>query len=107
MVHMVDDATGRGLARSFNWVALLLALSLPSCASSEEVRQRQVEAQAAAGEEDDAKCKAQGAEPDTPAYAQCRDRLAEKRAEQQAADMRRSESFQRTLGEGTSGLAGH
>jgi hypothetical protein len=101
---MVDAAASRRLVSG---VLLALALSLAGCASSEQVRQRQVDAQAAASEEDDAKCKAQGAEPDTPAYAQCRDRLAEKRAEQQAAEMRRREAFQRTLGEGTSGLAGH
>jgi len=101
---MVDDATGR---RLLSGVLLALALSLTGCASSEQVRQRQVDAQAAASEEDDAKCKAPGAEPDTPAYDQCRDRLAEKRAEQQAAELRRREAFQRTLGEGTSGLAGH
>jgi hypothetical protein len=99
--------TSRKVARSLSRVVLLLALVVSGCASSEQVRQRQVDAQAEASEEDDAKCKAQGAEPDTPAYAQCRDRLMEKRAEQQAAEVRRREAFQRTLGEGTSGLAGH
>lgn len=86
---------------------VLLALALTACASSEQVRERQAAAQAAEAEEDDAKCKAQGYEPDTPGYVHCRDRLAEKRAEQKAAEARRRESFQRTLGEGTSALSGH
>jgi hypothetical protein len=84
-----------------------LALALSACASSEQVRDRQAAAQAAETEEDDAKCKAQGYEPDSPGYVNCRDRLAQKRAEEHAAELRRREDFQRTLGEGTSGLSGH
>ncbi len=88
-------------------LVLLLALALTDCASSEQVRARAESAAAAADAEDDAKCKEQGLEADTPAYTQCRDRLAEKRAEQQAAEARRREDFQRTLGEGTSAQSGH
>jgi hypothetical protein len=87
--------------------SLTLTLALLACASSEQVRERQAAAQASEAEQDDAKCKEQGAEPESPEYAQCRDRLAEKRAQDAVAAARRSEAFQRTLGEGTSGLAGH
>lgn len=89
-------------------VLLVLAgFVLGSCASSEQVRERQAAAQASEMEADDAKCKEQGAEPDTPAYVQCRDRISQKRAEQEAQQAKRNEAFQRTLGEGTSALSGH
>lgn len=104
---MLHEAMRRRLRQLLSVLLLLPALLVSACASSEQVRERQLAAQTAASEEDDAKCKAQGAEPDTPAYTQCRDQLMEKRAEQQAADVRRRESFQRTLGEGTSGLSEH
>jgi hypothetical protein len=93
--------------RSGRWLIVALALALSACASSEQVRDRQQAAQAAEAEEDDAKCKAQGYEADSPGYANCRDRLAEKRAEEHAAQVRRREDFQRTLGQGTSGLSDH
>lgn len=104
---MQQGAIGRKPPQLACGLLLLVAAGLSACASSEQIREKQVTAQEAANEEDDAKCKAGGAEPDTPAYTQCRDRLIEKRAEQQAAQARRSEAFQKTLGEGTSGLSEH
>ncbi len=86
---------------------VLAGFLLASCASSEQVRERQATAQATEMEADDAKCKEQGALPDTPAYVQCRDRLSQKRAEQEAQQAKRNEAFQRSLGEGTSALSGH
>jgi hypothetical protein len=83
----------------------LLAFVLIGCASSEQVRQKQAEAQAAAEEQDDAKCRA-GAPPGSPAYEDCRKMQAKVRAEQAAVQAQRQESFQRALGEGsTSGPA--
>lgn len=104
---MRQDGTERKPMQLCRGLILMLALALPACASSEQARERHGNAAATADAEDDAKCREQGAEPDTPAYTQCRDRLMEKRAEQQAAEARRREAFQRTLGEGTSALSGH
>jgi hypothetical protein len=87
-------------------ILLAVAGFVSGCASSEQVRDRQIAARQAEEQADDAKCKEEG-EADTPAYTQCRDRLNQKRAEQQAQQAKRNEAFQRTLGEGTSALSGH
>ena len=76
------------------------------CASSEQIREKQAAAQATQDQEDDARCRASGA-PGTPAYQDCRTRLVQKRAEDQAAQERRREAFQKTTAEGTSALSGH
>jgi hypothetical protein len=78
----------------------LLAFALLGCASSEQMRAKQADAQAAAEEQDDAKCRA-GAPPGSAAYEDCRKTQAKARAEQAAAQARRQESFQRALGEGS------
>ncbi len=60
--------------------ACALALTLAACASEHE-QQAQAQAQAAAiAANDDAKCRANGTAPGSPAYAQCRTDLDKQRA---------------------------
>jgi hypothetical protein len=86
---------------------LLAALALQGCSGSSQTREQQIAAtQEAQSQEDDAKCKAAGATPNTPAYEQCRENLVQKRMQDEAAQVRRREAFQKTLGEGTSAASG-
>jgi ubiquitin len=85
---------------------VLAVCCLMGCASSEQIREKQAAAQATQSQEDDAQCRASGA-PETAAYQECREKLVEKRAEEQAAQERRREAFQKTTAEGTSALSGH
>ena len=122
MVGAVRHGTGMGLmsvamvrssiqpgGRAFHLglVGLLVSCCLIGCASSEQIREKQAAAQATQSEQDDAQCRAGGAAPETPAYQDCRSRLVEKRAENEAAQERRREAFQKTTAEGSSALSGH
>jgi len=96
-----------GRAFHFSLIGLLVSCCLIGCASSEQIREKQAAAQATLSEQDDSQCRASGAAPETPAYQECRSRLIEKRAENEAAQARRREAFQKTTAEGTSALTGH
>ena len=64
---------------------LWMLLCLQGCASTGQVREQEAAtAVAAQSQEDDAKCKVNGA-PDTPSYQQCREKLVEKRMQEAAA----------------------
>lgn len=110
--EQMSVAMARGLIQSggravrLGLVGLLVSCCLMGCASSEQIREKQAAAQATQDQEDDAQCRASGA-PETPAYQDCRTRLVQKRAEDQAAQERRREAFQKTTAEGTSALSGH
>ena len=93
-------------SRAFCVYGLGLLLCLQGCASSGQVREQQAAAQASQSEQDDAKCKAAGAVQGTPAYDQCREKLVQKRMEEEAAQVKRREAFQKTLGEGTAAAGG-
>mgnify|MGYP000917587980 CR=1 FL=1 len=90
-------------------VACAFFCGLQGCASTSTTatREQQIEAQQATQEAaDDAKCKQGGVQPSSPAYEQCRQQLAEKRMQEEAAQEKRREAFQKTLGEGTSAAGG-
>lgn len=85
---------------------LWLLLGLQACASSGPAREQQAAtAQSAQEAEDDAKCKVAG-EPGSPSYDACRQKIVEKRLADEAAQVKRREAFQKTLGEGTSAAGG-
>jgi hypothetical protein len=86
---------------------LLVGIALSACANPERVRARQESAQAEREAKNDAQCRVNGIEPGSPAYEQCRERIAAQHAETEAIRAQRSESFQRTLGAGTNALSGH
>lgn len=86
---------------------LLVGIVLSTCANPERVRARQEAAQAEMEAKNDAQCRTNGVERGSPAYEQCRERIAAQHAETEALRAQRSESFQRTLGEGTNALSGH
>lgn len=86
---------------------LLAGVVLSACANPERVRAREEAAQAEREAKNDAQCRSNGAEPGSPAYEQCRERIAAQHAETEALRAQRSESFQRTLGEGSNALSGH
>jgi hypothetical protein len=87
--------------------ALMLSLALlQACANPEAAQASRQAAEADAQAKDDAKCKENGLEPGTPAYDNCRTRLAQARADEAAAQERRRIDFQKTLGAGTSGYSG-
>jgi len=93
--------------RSALLAALMLSLALlQSCANPEATQASRQAAEADAQTKDDAKCKENGLEPGTPAYDNCRTRLAQARADEAAAQERRRIDFQKTLGAGTSGYSG-
>lgn len=96
-----------GRAFRLTLIMLLLPWSLQGCASTEQARENSVAAQATLEQQDDAQCKTNGVAPGSPAYQECRGRLVEKRAEEEAVQEKRREAFQRTTGEGTSALSGH
>lgn len=87
--------------------ALMLSLALlQACANPEATQASRQAAEADAQTKDDTKCKETGLEPGTPAYDNCRTRLAQARADEAAAQERRRIEFQRTLGAGTSNYTG-
>jgi hypothetical protein len=87
--------------------ALMLSLALlQACANPEAAQASRQAAEADAQTKDDTKCKENGLEPGTPAYDNCRTRLAQARADEAAAQERRWIEFQRTLGAGTSDYTG-
>jgi len=93
--------------RSALLAALMLSLALfQSCANPEATQASRQAAEADAQTKDEAKCKENGLEPGTPAYDNCRTRLAQARADEAAAQERRRIDFQKTLGAGTSGYSG-
>jgi hypothetical protein len=93
--------------RSALLAALMLSLALlQSCANPEATQASRQAAEADAQAQDEAKCKENGLEPGTPAYDNCRTRLAQARADEAAAQERRRIDFQKTLGAGTSGYSG-
>jgi hypothetical protein len=79
---------------------------LQACANPEATKTSREAAEADAQTKDDAKCKENGLEPGTPAYDNCRTRLAQARYDEAAAQERRRVYFQKTLGTGTSGYSG-
>jgi Flp pilus assembly protein TadD len=87
-------------------VLAILAASLVGCASSGHQREQQAEAQSTSAEDEEAKCREVG-EPGTRSHEECLARVVEKRVEADRIEAMRRESFQRTLGEGTSGLSDH
>lgn len=87
--------------------ALMLCLALlQACANPEAAQASREAAEADAHTKDDAKCRENGLEPGTPAYDNCRTRIAQARADEAAAQERRRLEFQRTLGGGTSDYTG-
>jgi hypothetical protein len=86
---------------------LLMPGCLLSCAGSGQLRERQAGAQATLSEQDDSECRANGSAPGTVAFDECRNRIAAKRAANDALQEKRREAFQRTAGEGSSALSGH
>lgn len=86
---------------------LLVGVVLSACANPEHARARQESAQAEIEAKNDAQCRANGVEAGSPAYEQCRERIAAQHAETEAIRAQRSASFQRTLGAGTNALGGH
>ena len=84
-----------------------MGVALAACANLEHARARQEAALAEMEAKNDAQCRSNGIEPGSPAYEQCRERIAAKTSETAAMRAQRSESFQRTLGDGTEALSGH
>jgi hypothetical protein len=83
--------------------AMLLAGPLAACVTQEQAQANRAAAQAALEEKEDAQCRQGGVAPTSAAYENCRKELADKRAAEEAVQEQRRESFQRTLGQGTSG----
>jgi hypothetical protein len=83
--------------------ALLLTWPLSACVTQEQAQANRAAAQAALEEKEDAQCRQGGVAPTSVAYENCRKELADKRAAEEAVREQRRESFQRTLGQGTSG----
>jgi hypothetical protein len=105
MVRGSVQLSGRAVRLSL--VVLLMQWCLQGCASTGQVREGHATAQATTDQQDDAQCRANGAAPGSPAYQECRSKLIETRAENEAVQEKRREAFQRTTGEGTSALSGH
>ncbi len=84
----------------------LAAVLLLGCASSGERREQEAHSSTGVPEDDEATCRESG-DPGSVAFETCRNRLAIKRSEQQRIESQRQEDFNRSLGEGTSGLADH
>jgi hypothetical protein len=60
----------------FRWSTILIALLLAGCFASDNAQQNvQPQAQAAAQPDDDAACQAQGFQPGSTDYVQCRKRF--------------------------------
>ena len=93
---------GKGALRTL-LVALTAALLL-GCASSGERREQEAHSSTGVPEDDEATCRESG-DPGSVAFETCRNRLAIKRSEQQHIEAKRQEDFNRSLGEGTSGLS--
>ena len=79
---------------------LFLGAGLLACANPDQERARSLEAETAMNGEDDAACRPKGA-PGTEAYDDCRQGLAEARAQEGAIQERKRRDFDRVLGAGT------
>ncbi len=87
-------------------IALLASLiGALGCADREPLRAKQMAAEADAASADDAACKPKGA-PGTKPYEECRQQLAEARAQKNAIEYQKHRDFDRVLGAGTSDTAG-
>jgi len=87
---------------------LMLSLGLlQACANPEAAQASRQAAEADAQAKDEAKCRENGLEPGTPAYDNCRTRIAQARYDEAVAQERRRMDFQKTLGAGTSDATGH
>ncbi len=90
------------MSRSVLAVALVVALlGAFGCADREQIRAKQMAAEADAAAADDAACKPKGA-PGTKPYEDCRQQLAEARAQKNAIEYQKRRDFDRALGAGTS-----
>ncbi|MGB6923577.1 MAG: hypothetical protein WBE08_08960 [Methyloceanibacter sp.] len=88
--------------------ALILNLGLlQACANPEAAQASRQAVEADAQTKDEAKCRENGLEPGTPAYDNCRTRIAQARYDEAVAQERRRMDFQKTLGAGTSDATGH
>jgi hypothetical protein len=88
--------------------ALGLSLGLLQACANPESRQASLQAaQADADAKDEASCREKGFTPGTTPFDDCRQRLAQARADEAAAQERRRLEFQKTLGAGTSDYTGH
>jgi hypothetical protein len=92
------------MMRSVVAVAVVVPLIL-GCADREQIRAKQMAAEADAASADDAACKPKGA-PGTKPYEECRQQLAQARAEKSAIDYQKRRDFDRVLGAGTSDSGG-
>jgi hypothetical protein len=63
-----------------------IGLSDDGCAPKLTDTQQRQEADAKAAAQDDAQCRAQGLQPDTPPYERCRAKLADQRADAENSD---------------------
>ena len=86
---------------------MALGLAISGCANPEQAQASRVAAQAALEAQDDTQCRANGIQPGSPAYDQCRAKLVEARARNDAVHVQRKEAFQPTLGAGTDAQSGH
>jgi hypothetical protein len=80
---------------------------LAACANPEAAKAARAAAIAEQDSEDDAQCRAGGAEPGSAPYDDCRSRLAEARVKADSAREQRKAAFQQTTGAGTEALSGH
>ena len=96
----------RLMPRTVLTIALLLPLlGAAGCADREQIRAKQVAEEADAASADDASCRPKGA-PGTKPYDECRQQLAQARAERNAAQYQKRRDFDRVLGAGTSDSGG-
>jgi hypothetical protein len=90
---------------------LAIALLLPmlgvalGCGDREQIRAKQMAEEADAASADDAACKPKGA-PGTKPYDECRQQMAQARAEKSAVQYQKRRDFDRALGAGTSDTGG-
>jgi hypothetical protein len=89
-------------------IALLLVplvVGAAGCADREQIRAKQVAEETDAASADDASCRPKGA-PGTKPYDDCRQALAQARAEKNAVQYQKRRDFDRALGAGTSDSGG-
>ena len=80
---------------------------LQACANPQATQASRQAVEADAESKDDATCRDKGLTPGTTPFDECRQRLAQARADEAAAQERRRLEFQKTLGAGTSDYTGH
>jgi hypothetical protein len=86
---------------------MALGLAISGCADPEQAQASRAAAEAATEGQDEAQCRANGVQPGSPAYDQCRARLVEARAHNDTVRAQRKEAFQPALGAGTDAQSGH